>query len=273
MSNSLPWFRLYSRIINDPEIELLAFEDQRHYIWLLCLKNENHLSRYQSDPKKLRAVVGKKLGLQAEALDGCYERLLETGLIDEGWNPTNWDKLQYVSDNSTKRVREYRKRQEKQKLNDMKRFRNVSVTPPDTDTETDTEKSSSRASQKKAAAAPPDGDEKQTANNHTDGKVFNISRVLLLYAEILPNQPLPKSGDPDYQRMLKNLRDKLRDAPKRHTEKFWRDVFELVASRDIWMNPNTENLDDPNWQVTLGWIVSKSGWAAIKKYSEREVIR
>ncbi len=33
-----PWFRLYSEFVSDPKVQLLAFEDQRHFIAILCLK-------------------------------------------------------------------------------------------------------------------------------------------------------------------------------------------------------------------------------------------
>ena len=156
MAKSLPWFRLYSRIVIDPDIEMLSFEDQRHYVWLLCFKNEGYLDKY-SDPKKLRAMIGKKLGLQAEALQGAYERLIESELIDENWQPRNWMKLQYISDNSTARVRKHR---EKQRLKKMKRYSNVTVTPPDTDTDTDTDTDNNKSRVKKSTRfKPPSVDE------------------------------------------------------------------------------------------------------------------
>lgn len=50
---------------------------------------------------------------------------------------TNWEKRQFESDTSTDRVRKFREKQRSTVETEMKRFSNVSETPPDTDTETE----------------------------------------------------------------------------------------------------------------------------------------
>ena len=94
MSN--PWFRLYSKIITDPIVEFLSFEDQRHFVWLLCLKNEGVLDKEYPKEGMLDKVVARKLGLQGESFEGFKERIMESGLVDEKWQPRNWDKLQFT---------------------------------------------------------------------------------------------------------------------------------------------------------------------------------
>jgi hypothetical protein len=132
--SALPWFRLYHRMIDDDKLRLLAFEDRWHFVALCCLKAEGLLD---SDACSLRdRKIAVKLGVQARELDEVGRRLKEVGLVDDNLSPIAWDELQYKSDNSTKRVQNFR---EKQRCNNVKRYRNVSVTGQDKDTDTDTE--------------------------------------------------------------------------------------------------------------------------------------
>lgn len=124
------WFRMYSAAIDDEALRLLAFEDRWHFVALLCCKSSGLIDK-ETDPSMLRRKLAVKLGLDMRALDEVERRLKEVGLLGEGFNPTNWDKLQYVSDSSTARVAAYREKK--------KRECNVSETPPETETETETE--------------------------------------------------------------------------------------------------------------------------------------
>lgn len=132
MSGDLPWFRLYHRIIDDEKIRLLAFEDRWHFIAICCLKADGLLDEPHSDVKWRKIAL--KLGVQTRELGEIARRLNEVELVDEDMQPLAWDELQYVSDNSTARVRKYR---EKQRASAMKRGCNVSVTGQETDTDTD----------------------------------------------------------------------------------------------------------------------------------------
>ena len=40
---TLPWLRLYTEIIDDEKLGLLAFEDRWHFIAILCLKGKGVL--------------------------------------------------------------------------------------------------------------------------------------------------------------------------------------------------------------------------------------
>ena len=139
------WFRLYTKIMTDPIIEFMSFEDQRHYVWLLCLKSDGVLDKEYPTPEMLDKVVARKLGLQGEAFENMKERLMATGLIDINWQPVSWDNLQYKSDSSKERTRKYReklaKSGTKKSETSPKRHSAVTVTPQetDTDTEADTE--------------------------------------------------------------------------------------------------------------------------------------
>lgn len=130
--SQMQWFRLYSRIVDDEKLRLLAFEDRWHFVALCCLKSDGLLDEAVSDLRTRKIAV--KLGVQARELEEVGRRLQEVGLIDETLSPLAWDELQYRSDNSTDRVKKYR---EKQRGNKVKRDGNVSVTAQETDTDTE----------------------------------------------------------------------------------------------------------------------------------------
>lgn len=150
--STLPWFRLYSRIVDDTKIKLLAFEDRWHFVALCCLKSTGLLDKADTDLRTREIAVA--LGVQLRELDEIGRRLREVGLVDEGMNPVAWDELQFKSDGSTARVQEYRKRQKKQGGNEVKRSRNVTVTAQET--ETDTEELEAKASCASGDALKPE---------------------------------------------------------------------------------------------------------------------
>jgi hypothetical protein len=133
------WFRMYSEFATDPVVQSLAFEDQRHYVMILCFKCSGVLDRNIS-PKERNRIILRGLGLDSVAGDEAKRRLMDIGVIDKNWQPKNWDKRQFISDDSTARVHKHRKNKESC---------NVSVTPPDTDTDTDVNLSSSLRSEDK----------------------------------------------------------------------------------------------------------------------------
>jgi hypothetical protein len=132
MSN--PWFRFYCEFAGDAVVQSLAFEDQRHYVILLCLKGDGTLDR-PMDARVRDRIICRGLGLDPVTASEAKRRLLEVRMIDENWQPCGWNKRQYISDNSTPRVRKYRKTKETGNVPGtlQKRFGNG----PDTDTDTD----------------------------------------------------------------------------------------------------------------------------------------
>jgi len=134
MSN--PWFRFYSGFIHDEIIETLSFEDQRHFIFVLCMKCAGTLDKKYPENVPLDRIVRRRLGLDGEAFEAAKDRLIQSGLVGEDWQPVKWNELQFVSDTSTERVRKYRERVKKRGASHKG---NVSVTPQDTDTDTDTD--------------------------------------------------------------------------------------------------------------------------------------
>lgn len=142
----MAWFRMYNDFLNDPKMISIAFEDQRHFIALLALKSDGILDQ-DCSPELLNRIVAQKLWLDFASITDVKNRLIQAELIDENWQPTAWNKRQFKSDHDAsgaerqKRFRQKQKEkqeQEEQGDGDSNALRNVEVTPPDT--ETDTEK-------------------------------------------------------------------------------------------------------------------------------------
>lgn len=115
---SLPWLRLYTEFASDPKVQILAFEDQRHYVMLLCLKGNGVLDAAAPSEGYRERLVAKALGLDPASASEAKRRLTEGGLIDPAWHPLKWDARQFQSDSSAERVRRFRE----------KSRRNVTVT-------------------------------------------------------------------------------------------------------------------------------------------------
>jgi len=142
-----PWFRLYAEFVSDPKVQLLAFEDQRHFVALLCLKCNGTLDTDAVSVDHRERMIARALGLDPASAAEAKRRLKEIALIDDHWQPVRWSTRQYESDSSTQRVHKFR---EKQRETLPKRFRNVQE-----QSRTDTEQT--RAEQKAAVSPSPAG--------------------------------------------------------------------------------------------------------------------
>ncbi len=189
MSN--PWFRLYTEIVDDEKLRLLAFEDRWHFIALLCCKGKGILD--ESNPSLMRRKVAVKLGLDARELDEVARRLAEVELINaDTLQPIAWDRRQFSSDQDPTRNERQQRYRKKQKVNcgngsvtHDKRTHNGSVTqeerPPDTDTDTDTEeekekKSKSVVSQGGMGGETTTDDGRRTTDDRLDFFVLTPER-------------------------------------------------------------------------------------------------
>lgn len=114
--SSLPWFRLYHRMVDDEKLRLLAFEDRWHFVALCCLKAGGLLDEPISDLRSRKIAV--KLGVQVRELEEIGRRLSEVGLVDAELCPLAWDELQKVSDSSTERSRKSRQKSRENKADD-----------------------------------------------------------------------------------------------------------------------------------------------------------
>jgi hypothetical protein len=116
------WFRFYAEAMRNPKVLRLSDKDFRLWVGLMAVASESEGA--------IPAVADLKLilAMRQDHLEGGLNRLISAGLIDalgDGYEPHHWAKFQYKSDTSTSRVAKFRAK------------RNVSVTPPDTETDTE----------------------------------------------------------------------------------------------------------------------------------------
>ena len=138
MSDGLPWFRVYTNIVDNHKMRLLAFEDRWHFIAIMACKQSGIFEN--ADAEFVNRSLAVKLGLQLPALDELKKRLKDVNLVDKNWDVIKWEERQYKSDSSKERQRKYREKQKVSKsVTEPKRHQNAKVTTQDTDTDTDTE--------------------------------------------------------------------------------------------------------------------------------------
>lgn len=114
------WFRFYADAMRNPKVAALSDREFRLWVALLSAASEN--DGRLPPAKELKHLLNMRL----DHLLSGLKRLISSGLIDaleQGYEPHHWEKFQYKSDSSTERVHKHRAQ------------RNVSETPPDTETE------------------------------------------------------------------------------------------------------------------------------------------
>ena len=129
------WFRLYSEMVDDDKLRLLAFEDRWHYVAILCCKAKGIID---ADDGLVTRRLAVRLGLSSRELEEVARRLEEVGLIDAAtFQPLAWGKRQFLSDTDpTNAIRQRRFRSAKKEVGPL---RNAKVTGAETETETETE--------------------------------------------------------------------------------------------------------------------------------------
>src|ERR1051326_3269802 len=127
---------MYAEAVDDGKLRILAFEDRWHFVALLCLKAQGILDEKDETLRKRSICI--KLGLDSSELETVMKRLISVRLVSQDYQPLAWGRRQFVSDSSTRRVRQFRKR-----------FRNVSETNQN---RTDTEQIQNRTEKDSAAA-------------------------------------------------------------------------------------------------------------------------
>jgi hypothetical protein len=151
---SLPWFRLYHRIIDDKKLKLVAFEDRWHFVALCCLKCSGELDEVDFSLRRRQVAIA--LGLSSAELDEVIRRLQAVKLIDKEMHPISWDKLQFRSDKDETAAERQRRRRQKnrslQNVTDASRVTVTNVTALDTDTDTEVREPKGSCADKTAPA-------------------------------------------------------------------------------------------------------------------------
>lgn len=119
------WFRFYSDAMRHPKVARLTDAQFRLWVDLLSVASENDGRIPCADD--LKHILKRRLDHLLRGLDDLLRASL-IDVLDDGYSPHGWDKRQYKSDTSSDRVRKHREKG------------NVSVTPPETEAETDTDK-------------------------------------------------------------------------------------------------------------------------------------
>ncbi len=230
--NELKWLRLYTEIIDDEKIRLIAFEDRWHYVAILCLKQSGVIDSENPELKQRKMAI--KLGLSLSELDSLNKRLSDVELIQPDWCPVGWYDRQFLSDSSTERVRKHR---EKQKKEPMKRDCNVSVTAQETETETEKKKNSDSAPQKSRCP---------------------YTEIISLYHEKLPSLPkLAKLTDRRKTQLRKLWLDDLSDL------EYWGHFFDHVDKSDFLMGRTEPMNGHKHFRANLEWITIPGNYVKI----------
>lgn len=151
--NSMPWFRVYSDILDDRKIKRVCKATKQSKavvigIWVSMLAMANmadergELTISDGIAYTLEDLEDELL-MPKEQIEKVVNQFKTLGMIaiDDGVMViANWDKRQFKSDNSTARVRRFRESKDKNNETLQKRSENVI----DTDSDTDTEKKQSR---------------------------------------------------------------------------------------------------------------------------------
>ena len=138
----LPWFRLYPEMLADPKLKIAAnsmdmniLEIIGAWISILCIAGSSPVrgSLYVTLQKRYsnRDIAGI-LTISEENTNKLMKLFIELDMLEldksGGYSIKNWEKRQFESDNSTKRVQEWRN---KQKENVTLQKRNTSVSVSD----------------------------------------------------------------------------------------------------------------------------------------------
>lgn len=146
------WWRAYSRARHDAKLLKLTDKQFRWWFNLVCVASEN------GGTLPPHADLSAEFRVSGKTTTKMLDDLIAAGLFDhsdEGIRPHNWNTLQYVSDSSSNRVKQFRER-----------HRNVSVTPSESETEPDTEPEVTTTRTVEAGAAAAFAAYQQSAEQH-----------------------------------------------------------------------------------------------------------
>ncbi len=256
---------MYNEFIYDGIIESLAFEDQRHYVFILCMKNIGILDKEYPKEGMLTGIVGKRLGLFGESLTAAKNRLMDVGIINENWQPKGWDTRQFAFDHSDKtnadrqkRYRESKKTTTPLRNGDSNALRNVTVTAVDADA--DTEESTPLVLS--LTADDVQGGDSATASMPT----CPHPEIIKLYAESLPELPQPRIWEGTNRENLKKrwrwVISDLKAKGKPHAVAdgldFFKRMFSYINESDFLCGRGAA------WAgADLGWIAKGTNFAKI----------
>lgn len=121
------WFRMYSEFATDPKVQMMSEAYQRRFIMVLCLRCSNEHVTLHDEEVAFQLRISNEEWAETKA---CF---IAKNLLTQDNTPTAWDKRQFRSDSSAERVAKHRANKKKDAGNAC----NVTVTPPEADTDTE----------------------------------------------------------------------------------------------------------------------------------------
>lgn len=138
MKKPMPWFRFYTEVLDDPKVQRLPPHLFKTWVNLLCLAGATDGVFPTIDD------ISFRLRMSTHDVEQQLDELILAGLIDikpDGkLTPHNWSSRQFVSDNSTERVRKHRKQKAETSRNEDETLHETPPEPePNPETESETE--------------------------------------------------------------------------------------------------------------------------------------
>lgn len=153
-NNKMPWFRLYSEVLDDKKIKRICRATGQSkalvlgvWVTLLALANDSgdrgSLQISDGIPYEL-GDIAYETDLPDDQVDTLLKLFEQYDMLHHdnkaGWAILNWDGRQFKSDNVAERVAKHRaKKEREEQSNDMKRYSNVIDTYTDTYTESESD--------------------------------------------------------------------------------------------------------------------------------------
>lgn len=184
---ALPWFRMYAEFATDPKVQSMSETFQRRFIMFLCLQCAGEFEKLNDDE------LAFALRITPEELAETKEVFAKKGLLNEG-KIAKWNKRQYTSDSSTDRVRKHRER----KRNADETLQQRSVTPPDTDTDTESKR------EKRATRLPSDFSLTQERRSIATDHGLNPDRTFANFCDYWKSAPGSKGRKLDWDATWRN---------------------------------------------------------------------
>lgn len=265
--SGMPWFRMYTEIIDDETIALLAFEDRWHFVALMAMKGKGILDKpFPSEEFRERAIA-KKLGLDIDTFKDARARLVDAGLIDRECHPAAWEKRQMRSDSDPSNAARQARYRERKRLEmestvtrneDSNDARNATVTRSDTDIDTEEQTCPSvpdelvPVQRKKEKPAPTREQEIAIVN---------------AYLAALPTWPTVTSSRWGKSKARDALLAVWAREPDVRNGDFWPRFFATVRRQKFW---NTGNGGQPIDQARFSWLMTPSKFSAVVELMDEQ---
>lgn len=235
------WFRLYAEFATDPKVQMMSEANQRRLLMIMCL-------RCNGDVTLQDEIVTFQLRISGEEWGGTKAEFKRLGFIDDSNKIINWEKRQFISDVSNQRVKLHRDR--------VKRQCNVTVTPPETE-------SDRTEAERKERKILPVVELSKTIESCSDSRHFeNFEPQIAEWNRIAELHGLPRCQVLTPQRKSA-LKARLKDCGGGAG---WLDACRMVSESDFLTGKKTD------WKASFDFMLQKKSFTKILEgaYSNHE---